>query len=184
MLTDLNAKKNLKTRRWLFMSLLVVNFSAAIYFSRVVSAANVTWDGGGGTNNWSEPANWSGDVVPGSADTAFFDGTSTKDATIDVNINVRGIRINSGYTGTITQSSSSTITVGADGLSQSSGTFSGGSSDIDLANEFDLNGGTFTSTTGTLIPRTSYVHDGGTFNHNNGTVTCNGSGGSLQALAG
>src|SRR4030095_3341874 len=23
-----------------------------------------TWDGGGVTNNWSEPANWSGDTIP------------------------------------------------------------------------------------------------------------------------
>ena len=31
-------------------------------------AATITWDGGGGNNSWHDPANWSGDVVPGSAD--------------------------------------------------------------------------------------------------------------------
>ncbi|HUS83960.1 MAG TPA: hypothetical protein VMX56_02360, partial [Anaerolineales bacterium] len=69
----------------------------------LASAAIITWDGGGTTNNWSEAANWSLDVVPGSADTATFDGTSIKPATIDASINVGGINISAGYTGTITQ---------------------------------------------------------------------------------
>lgn len=30
------------------------------------SPGNITWDGGAGTNRWSDPANWSGDQVPGS----------------------------------------------------------------------------------------------------------------------
>src|SRR5258708_4703611 len=45
--------------------------------SHSVTAVNRTWDGGGLTNNWSEAANWSGDIVPGSGDIAIFDGTST-----------------------------------------------------------------------------------------------------------
>src|SRR3990170_614008 len=67
------------------------------------SAAIIVWDGGGATNNWSEAANWLGDVVPGPADVATFDATSVKAATIDGAINVAGVDINAGYTGTITQ---------------------------------------------------------------------------------
>ena len=151
-----------------------------LYFSRGVSAANVTWDGGGATNNWSEAANWSGDTVPGSIDIVIFDGTSTKDATIDVSINVRGIQINSGYTGTITQSGSSTFTVGDFGYTQSTGTFNGGAGDIDVNAGFNLTGGTFTSTTGTLFLGGSFLDSAGAFNHNNGTVTFDG-GGSLES---
>src|SRR5205085_3889921 len=116
-------------------------------------------------------------------DIVFFDGTSTKDATIDVSINVRGMQINSGYTGMITQAGSSTITVGDFGYTQNSGSFNGGSGDIGVTNEFDLHGGTFTSTTGTLFLGFSYDHGGGgTFNHNNGTVTFDATGdGSFEA---
>ncbi|PWH18947.1 MAG: hypothetical protein DDG59_04770, partial [Anaerolineae bacterium] len=32
------------------------------------------WDGGGGDNNWSTAANWSGDAVPGATDDVYFDG--------------------------------------------------------------------------------------------------------------
>ena len=125
------SKRNLRSRTLLLVATMTVGALTLLYFSRGVSAANVTWDGGGATNNWSEAANWSGDTVPGSIDIVIFDGTSTKDATIDVSINVRGMQINSGYTGTITQSGSSTITAGDFGFTQSSGTFNGGAGDID-----------------------------------------------------
>src|SRR5437763_14725541 len=106
------SKRNLRSRNLLLAATMAVGALTLLYFSRGVSAANVTWDGGGATNNWSDAANWSGDTVPGSIDIVIFDGPSTKDATIDVSVNVRGMQINSGYTGTITQSGSSTITVG------------------------------------------------------------------------
>ena len=61
--------------------------AAMFYAGRMVSAdtlSNVTWDGGGATNNWSEAGNWSGDLVPAAGDNVTFDATSTKNATIDV----------------------------------------------------------------------------------------------------
>ena len=54
------------------------------------------------TNNWSEAANWSTDTVPGLNDTAMFNNTSDKNATIDLSISVGRITIN-GYRGTINQ---------------------------------------------------------------------------------
>ena len=68
--------------------------------------ATKTWDGEGASENWSDAANWSGDTVPTSDDTVVFDGTSAKNATIDTNINVGSIQVNSGYTGTIAQGAS------------------------------------------------------------------------------
>src|SRR5262245_42822264 len=35
--------------------------------------AVVTWDGGGGNFDWSTPANWSGDVLPGAGDDVVID---------------------------------------------------------------------------------------------------------------
>src|SRR5882724_1154250 len=101
MLNRLAARTLLKTRSWLVVIAVAISLSGALYFSRVVSANNITWDGGGATNNWSEAANWSGDTIPGAGDVAIFDGTSTKDATIDAAFagSVAGIQINSGYTG-------------------------------------------------------------------------------------
>ncbi|MGE3313287.1 MAG: hypothetical protein AB7O66_25250, partial [Limisphaerales bacterium] len=34
----------------------------------VACGATITWDGGGGDSQWSTPANWSGDTLPGSTD--------------------------------------------------------------------------------------------------------------------
>ena len=47
-------------------------------------AANANWTGGGSDALWSNPLNWSATPVPGSADTATFDGTSTTPLTIDL----------------------------------------------------------------------------------------------------
>jgi len=134
-------------------------------------AASITWDGGGADNNWSTAQNWSGDTLPGTADLAIFDGTSTTNATIDAAVDVGGIQIASGYTGTITQATGITLTVGAQHYSQADGVFSGGNSAIDLNGSWTLSGGTFTSTSGTLSVAGSFITSGApTFNHNSGAL--------------
>ncbi len=132
----------------------------------------VTWDGGGGDNNWSTAANWSGDATPGTGDIATFDTTSTANVTIDANIDVGGIDINSGYTGTITQSNSITIIVGSSNYDQADGTFSGGDSSIDINGSYTISAGTFTSTSNTMTVSTNFTESGSpTWTHNSGTVT-------------
>ena len=89
-------------------------------FPSTVRGATVTWDGGGTDetcgegvgdgNKWSCGLNWSTDSPPGTSDVATFDATSTKASTIDGTITVLGIAINTGYSGTITQSAAITIT--------------------------------------------------------------------------
>ncbi|MDD5041928.1 MAG: carbohydrate binding domain-containing protein [Candidatus Peribacteraceae bacterium] len=69
-------------------------------------AVTRTWDGGGGTNNWSEDANWSADTEPTGADAAVFDATSAKDATVDADILIGGLTVTSGYGGTLSLGSS------------------------------------------------------------------------------
>jgi len=47
-------------------------------------AATKTWDGGGGNNNFSTAANWSGDSVPVNGDALVFDATGlTSDVTLN-----------------------------------------------------------------------------------------------------
>ncbi len=80
------------------------------------------WDGGGATNNWSDPGNWSGDTTPESGTSVLFDATSVKNATIDASFqgNIQNITIEVGYTGTIRQTTDLTI---EGSFSQSGGRF-------------------------------------------------------------
>ena len=157
-------------------------------------ADTITWNGGGLTNNWSEGANWTGGVVPGSSDTAIFDGTSAKNATIDV-ATIGSIQINAGYTGVISQASGALLisggyiqsggtfnastqplTINSDFV-QSGGTFNGSSGDIHMNQRFTVSGtAQFTSTTGTLFANGDFETSaaGASFSHNGGTVTFTG----------
>lgn len=153
----------------------VVLIAVFLALSHSVTAVNRTWDGGGLTNNWSEAANWSGDIVPGSGDVAIFDGTSTKDATIDTSISVDGIQISAAYSGTVTQAAGASVTVGSSNFNQAGGAFAGSNNSdaINVNGNFILSSGTFASTKGTLtLAGSQYTHQsGGTFLHNSGTVT-------------
>ena len=61
----------------------------------------------------------------------YFDsGYSTANCTINANISVKGISINAGYTGTVTQGAGNTVTVGTSGYSQADGTFSGAAANM------------------------------------------------------
>lgn len=131
-----------------------------------------TWSGAG---NWSTGANWLGGVPPGISDVARFNATSTNNSTIDTDISVGGITINSGYTGTITQGSGNTATFGASGFSQSAGVFLGGDSNIDVNGTFTLSAGSFTTTTGTMGVSGNFILSStGTFNNPDGTLIFDG----------
>lgn len=149
---------------------------ATLFFFLFVTqaqAATLTWDGGGSTNNWSEDANWSSNTEPGASDLANFTGASTKAATIDASINVGGIDINAGYSGTITQAAGQTVTIGSGDFDISNGTFTGGNSDITCGSgcSFAITGGTFTSTTANLTLGDTFSITSGTFGESTGTVT-------------
>ena len=105
---------------FLKQSLLVIFCGIGLVcFLPQAQAATVTWDGGGadGTcggnagdgNKWSCGLNWSTDSVPGIADTALFNGTSTKNVTIDSAQTIAALTMTTGYTGTMTQAASITV---------------------------------------------------------------------------
>ncbi|MGH2601427.1 MAG: hypothetical protein ACRDJ9_18835, partial [Dehalococcoidia bacterium] len=144
-----------------------------------VLGATLTWDGGGATNNWSEAANWSTNVVPGTGDIARFDASSAKPATVDVNIAVAGLEVDAAYAGTLTQAGR-TITLGASGYSQAGGAFSGGTAAITVNGPYTLSGGSFTSTRGTLSVVGDLTHSAGTFAHANGTLRLIGAAATLD----
>jgi hypothetical protein len=180
---NINNLLNLIARSTIVLSVLVIGLS---FSTQKSYAANVTWDGGGSDgacggnagdgNKWSCGANWSTNAIPASGDVAIFDGTSTKDATIDTSITITSISINAGYSGTITQGASSTITLSSNSASsaftQAAGTFTGSSSAITLSQGgFTLSSGTFTATSGTFSIGRNFTISGGTFNHNSGNIT-------------
>lgn len=157
--------------------------------SSTVLAVGVDYTWVGGTSSsWSEPTNWSPNGIPGTdaLDTVTFD-TNQVDCNIDRNISVAGITLTSNYTHTLTQTSTYTITIGANGYSQAGGTFQGGSGAI-TSSTFTLSGGTFNSTSGTFTINASSgtiwnSSASGTFNHRNGTVSINGGNTSTSVAA-
>lgn len=137
-----------------------------------------TW--GDGTNVpptgfWNVGANWTGNTVPTNLDLVNFDDTATTDCVIDVTVDIAGLDISTGYTGTISQGSNMMI-IGTFGLNQTDGTFIGGDADIDVNGAFIINTGTFTATSGTLAVAEDFnVLTNGTFADNSGTVVIEGS---------
>ena len=71
-----------------FVLTLVAVLGLALVLARPVLGVTRTWTGLGPTNNWNDALNWSGNVVPGAADVATFDATSSKNATMNVAVNV------------------------------------------------------------------------------------------------
>ena len=137
------------------------------------NAAVCTWNGAT-DSSWSNNSNWTGSVVPGASDTAIFDTNGTKGCNINAVANVKKLQINGGYTRTIIQKSSFTITVGSSGFSQAGGTFTGGSNKIVINGGFTITGGTFTSTADSLCLGSNATISGGVFNHNNGCIQIDG----------
>ncbi len=95
--------------------LAVVMATAAILGASAARGAERYWVGSG---NWSATANWSATSggagnagVPGSGDTAIFDGLGTGNATVDAAFGgtVGAVDIRSGYTGTNTQNRNLTV---------------------------------------------------------------------------
>ena len=143
-------------------------------------AATKYWIGGtagdfNDNSRWSTTSGGANDTTaPGSTDVATFDGSGLGSATITTNLDVDGINILAGYTGTLTQNSGVTLTVGASAFNQAGGIFVGSNATIDVNDSFTLSGGAFTSTSGSLFIARHFTLSGGTFTHNSGTIVING----------
>lgn len=143
------------------------------------SALTRVWDGGcGADTKWSCAANWSGDVDPGKEDVALFNGTSTGNSTVDAEFGgtVAALRINSGYTGTISLSRGLQV-LGP--FKQVAGSFTAAEKSLEVKT-FSLTGGSFTASSATTSIRgTMKIAGTPTFNANGGTFDFSGTGGAL-----
>jgi hypothetical protein len=142
--------------------------ASATAYSSATQAETLTtnpyiWTGGGANALWATAANWSGGAAPGSGNTAVFKGStcsSNCSPTIGASINIKGIRMASDYTGTITQSAGKTVTVGSIGWAQLGGTYVGSSSGdaITIGGNYILQSpGSFVATGTSLVFTNSYA---------------------------
>ena len=149
--------------------LIVLGFGfCALLFPQAAEAATKYWVGGAGdsvttnANDWSttNPAacndgGGNASAVPGSSDVAVFDADCDNNASIAAAWSLQKLQMDSGYTGTITQSASTTVTLdpgtSGDALAIADGTLT------DAANAsavIDINDGNFNQSGGT------YSHTG------------------------
>ncbi|MBD2013331.1 cadherin-like domain-containing protein [Microcoleus sp. FACHB-53] len=95
--------------------------------------ATFKWIGSGATNNWTEAANWSlvsgtgsdPDGIPDADDVALFDGTSTKNATINTNFSIQNLQVAAAYTGSISLGSNTLAVAGGFAIANASSFDSG-----------------------------------------------------------
>ncbi|MBN1759908.1 MAG: autotransporter-associated beta strand repeat-containing protein [Chitinispirillaceae bacterium] len=76
-----------------------VTAGAGVVDLTVTTIAAKQWVGGGGNNLWSTPGNWSGSIVPTSADSVVFSSASYP-CSLDVDPTVRCLTFEAGYTQT------------------------------------------------------------------------------------
>ncbi len=138
------------------------------------AAYDFNWTGAGGNSNWNTAGNWQNGIVPGAADVASFESTycgANCNATVNVNPSVKGVKIYSTYTHTITQAAGIAMNIGSRGWIQAGGTFTGGNSTITYSGNFDLSGGTFSAPANTIYPLTNFIVTGSpTFNAGTSTL--------------
>ncbi|MDD5693215.1 MAG: hypothetical protein PHU86_01970, partial [Patescibacteria group bacterium] len=93
---------------FVLISLFILNF---VFVNKAYAAAK-TWDGGGATNNWSEPENWNPDGVPLVGDTVTIESGYNVNATANVS-NSGTITIQNGAVVNITGGTFSSLGAGS-----------------------------------------------------------------------
>lgn len=134
--------------------------------------------------NWTDSANWSafsggpgGASIPIYDTTAIFDSNGIGNCSLDASAWIAGLRLSSGYTGTLSQNNYE-ILAGDAGASFLDGTFQGSGNDIRVSGNLSIGGSCqFISTDSTLACDSTFTINPstGSFLHNNGTVTLDGS---------
>lgn len=150
-----------------------------------------TWTGKV-SSSWNANGNWCGTIsnnacqgstgypnsTANSAMVAVFDGTCsvtghTCGPTINAAVSTYGIRLNTGFSGTLTQSTGAgnTLAVGVGGHTQVAGIFMGGNATIQHSGAVTVSGGAFVSTSSALTSISDWSFTGSSmFSANNGTI--------------
>ncbi|MBA7470048.1 hypothetical protein ES707_05325 [subsurface metagenome] len=134
-ITDLTSNTTYYFRIWTADE--VSNWSGLSNGATVWTYRIAVWDGGGGNNDWSTGANWTGDIVPRVTDDVVFNNTSNKPCTIDISTTVASFSIQTGSTITITAEGNLTVT---GDISLSTGTFNAGSTLLTVGGDWSVAG--------------------------------------------
>ena len=132
------------------------------------------WDGGGATDDWSDPLNWDLDRIPRGDDTVVFNATSHSDSLIDVAFagEITNIQIDAGYSGVVQQATDLTV---ANSIQLADGRFVSAGHSLEVLHDW-------TATAGLADISSSELLVGGDFDQqaallsDNSTVTLNGDG--------
>ncbi len=149
-------------------------FALSFCFTALAFQAQITWTNGNATNLFSDPANWSTATVPTSADDVIFDGTSSANCTIDLDIQINNLTITAAYTGIIDGTTLQNRLIQTNNFSQAGGTFISTDDTYNVTGNMTLTGGTFNSNGGNV---TLFINSGativisGAFAFNDLTVT-------------
>lgn len=147
----------------------VFGFHLLVGLTGTAPAAIRTWDNGGGDGSWQNPANWSADALPGEADTARFDASSTRDCALAAPVRTGFLDMGAGYSGTLKLGSFRLET--AAGFSGQGGALHAGSDTFFVTGKADFKGlREFLAGTGTVQIRSLrdtllFEHGDREFNH-------------------
>jgi hypothetical protein len=133
------------------------------------------WTGTAADGNWTTAGNWAGGVAPSSTSVVVFDDAYCGvncNVTMNAAVNVKGLQMESGYTGTITQGAGTTVTVGTKAWTQAGGTFAGNNSAMTFNGPWNFTGGTFTAPASTIsIASNISISNGVTLNAGSSTLS-------------
>lgn len=79
----------------LLMQMLALTPAHAVTNDSRAWTSGAVWDGGGSTNNFSEAANWEGDVVPSAGEAISLNTTGMTGGTFNVDLNTEGGNVSS-----------------------------------------------------------------------------------------
>lgn len=137
------------------------------------------WTGGAScSGNWTDGNCWSAHGDPGQYGTAIFTNSACTvncSATVNANVNVDNIVLQSDYTGTLSVAAGKTLSATSWGgtFEIQNGTFSPGSGTVVL-DYFYQTGGTFNAGTSNTNIQYNYFQSGGTLNGNSSTFAIGG----------
>lgn len=146
------------------------------------------WTGATGDGKFSTAGNWQGLVAPSASSVVVFNDVycgANCDVNIETPVSLRGLKMEAGYTGTISQLPGQAITLGSRSWIQQGGVFLGSDSNIDINSNLVVTGGSYRSTSGTLYVRNTFTATS-TFLHSGGSVSlgANGTGNVAVNLGG
>ena len=173
-----------------------VEGAAEVTLSVTDTGNTISWDGGAGTLNWTDAANWSGDVLPGPADNAFIDSASGSVTLSSSSQSIRGLGIADGQelilgVGGVLDVASSSLVSGSTGMLTLQGGTLQGTGSVSVNGTLNWESGTISvsnlTTSGTVNLNTggtkvltSRWESSGTANFNDGIVDLSGTASFLE----